>query len=63
MPYHKVWSLYLLLSSTMSYLPLEQKKKLLISTKKTAGMLTKIEKMIETDTYCGDIAQQINASI
>ena len=38
-------------------------KKLLLAVKKTQGTLTKITQMIEDDCYCGDIAQQINASI
>jgi DNA-binding FrmR family transcriptional regulator len=38
-------------------------KKLLLALKKSQGTLTKVTQMIEDDCYCGDIAQQINASI
>lgn len=38
-------------------------KKLLIATKKAQGTLEKVSKMIEDDVYCGDIGQQINATI
>lgn len=38
-------------------------KKLLISLKKTQWMINKIQEMIENDSYCVDIASQINASI
>jgi DNA-binding FrmR family transcriptional regulator len=38
-------------------------KKLLLAVKKSQGTLAKITQMIENDSYCGDIAQQINASI
>ena len=38
-------------------------KKLLLALKKSQGTLAKVTKMIEDDCYCGDIAQQINASI
>lgn len=38
-------------------------KKLLLALKKSQGTLTKVTQMIENDCYCGDIAQQINASI
>ncbi len=34
-----------------------------LNLKKTAGMLHKIERMIDDNTYCADVAQQINASI
>lgn len=34
-----------------------------LNLKKTAGMLNKIERMIDDNTYCADVAQQINASI
>ncbi|MDD2892011.1 MAG: metal-sensitive transcriptional regulator [Candidatus Gracilibacteria bacterium] len=39
------------------------KSKLLINLKKTRGLLETIEKMVEGDRYCMDIAQQINASL
>lgn len=38
-------------------------KKLLLSLKKSQGTLSKVMQMVEEDCYCGDIAQQINASI
>ncbi|MBP7773850.1 metal-sensing transcriptional repressor [Candidatus Gracilibacteria bacterium] len=38
-------------------------KKLLLSLKKAQGTLSKVSKMIEDDSYCGDIAQQINSSM
>ena len=38
-------------------------KKLLLALKKSQGTLAKVTQMIEDDCYCGDIAQQINASI
>lgn len=38
-------------------------KKLLLAIKKSQGTLSKVTQMIEEDCYCGDIAQQINASI
>jgi DNA-binding FrmR family transcriptional regulator len=34
-----------------------------LNLKKTAGMLHKIERMIDDNSYCADVAQQINASI
>lgn len=34
-----------------------------LNLKKTAGMLNKIERMIDENVYCADVAQQINASI
>ena len=37
------------------------KSKLLTNIKKTKGLLATIEKMVEDDRYCMDIAQQINA--
>lgn len=36
----------------------EQKKKTLINFKKAQSLLTKINKMVETDQYCIDIMQQ-----
>lgn len=36
---------------------------LVLNLKKSQGMLKKIDTMIEADEYCGDIAQQINATI
>ncbi len=41
----------------------ELQKKLLLAVKKAQGTLAKVNQMIEDDCYCGDIAQQINASI
>jgi DNA-binding FrmR family transcriptional regulator len=38
-------------------------KKILLSLKKSQGTLTKVAQMIEDNRYCGDISQQINASI
>lgn len=39
------------------------KAKLITSIKKSIWTLNKIISMIESDKYCADIAQQINASI
>lgn len=39
------------------------KRKLLTNLKKTRGLLETVEKMVENDRYCMDIAQQINASL
>ncbi|MDD5377184.1 MAG: metal-sensitive transcriptional regulator [Candidatus Gracilibacteria bacterium] len=39
------------------------KTKLLTNLKKTRGLIETIEKMVENDRYCMDIAQQINASL
>lgn len=39
------------------------KRKLLTNLKKTRGLLETIERMVEGDRYCMDIAQQINASL
>lgn len=39
------------------------KKKLLLAVKKTQGTLSKVTQMIEEDTYCADIGQQINAAL
>jgi len=41
----------------------ESYKSLVLSLKQAQGTLKKIETMLEQDVYCGDIAQQINASI
>jgi CsoR family transcriptional regulator, copper-sensing transcriptional repressor len=38
-------------------------KKLLLAVKKAQGTLSKVNQMIEDDCYCGDIGQQINATI
>ncbi len=38
-------------------------KKLLLAVKKAQGTLSKVNQMIEDDSYCGDIGQQINAAI
>lgn len=37
--------------------------KVRINLKKARGMLARIEKMIDEDRYCIDIAQQVNAAI
>jgi DNA-binding FrmR family transcriptional regulator len=42
---------------------LENKKAILLSIKKAAGTVKKVEKLIEDDIYCANIAQQINAAI
>ena len=39
------------------------KTKITLSIKKALGTLNKIIAMIESDAYCADIGQQINASI
>ena len=39
------------------------KKKLLLALKKTQGTLSKVNQMVEEDTYCADVGQQINAAI
>lgn len=39
------------------------KTKLLTNLKKTRGLLETIERMVQDDRYCMDIAQQINASL
>lgn len=39
------------------------KKKLLLALKKTQWTLAKVTQMVEEDTYCADIWQQINAAI
>lgn len=39
------------------------KKKLLLALKKTQGTLSKVTQMVEEDTYCADVGQQINAAI
>lgn len=39
------------------------KKKLLLALKKTQGTLAKVTQMVEEDTYCADVGQQINAAI
>ncbi len=39
------------------------KKDILLAIKKASGTIKKVEKMIEEDIYCADIAQQINAAI
>lgn len=38
------------------------KSKLLTNIKKTKGLLATIEKMVEEDYYCMEIAQQVNAA-
>jgi len=42
---------------------LDNKSEILLSIKKATGTIKKIEKMVEDDLYCADIAQQINAAI
>lgn len=39
------------------------KSKLLTNLKKTRGLIETIERMVQDDRYCMDIAQQINASL
>lgn len=39
------------------------KKDITLAIKKASGTIKKIEKMVEDDVYCADIAQQINAAI
>lgn len=39
------------------------KDKISLSIKKAMGTLTKVQKMIDDDVYCADIAHQINASM
>lgn len=41
----------------------EQKQKALLSTKKARGTLNKVFNLIELDTYCPDIIQQIDSVI
>lgn len=40
-----------------------QKIKTLLSTKKASGTLNKVIKLIETDQYCPEIIQQVDAAI
>jgi CsoR family transcriptional regulator, copper-sensing transcriptional repressor len=42
---------------------LDNKSEILLSIKKAVGTIKKVEKMIEDDVYCANIAQQINAAI
>jgi len=42
---------------------LDNKPEILLSIRKAAGTIKKIEKMVEEDVYCADIAQQVNAAI
>lgn len=39
------------------------KKKFVTNVRKVKGLLETIEKMVEEDRYCVDIAQQVNAAI
>lgn len=39
------------------------KKKVLTNVRKTKGLLETIEKMLEDDRYCMDVAQQVNAAL
>jgi DNA-binding FrmR family transcriptional regulator len=39
------------------------KDKINLSIKKAVGTLTKVQKMIDDDVYCADIAHQINAAM
>lgn len=39
------------------------KKKFVTNIRKTKGLLEAIEKMVEEDRYCVDIAQQVNAAL
>lgn len=42
---------------------IDQKVKATIATKKAQGTLTKVLKMVETDQYCPDVIQQVDAII
>ena len=42
---------------------IHSKDKIQLNIKKAIGTLTKIQKMIDEDVYCADIAHQINASM
>lgn len=42
---------------------LDNKPEILLSVRKAMGTIKKVEKMIEEDVYCANIAQQINAAI
>lgn len=42
---------------------IQRKDKIELNIKKAIGTLTKVQKMIEDDVYCADIAHQINASM
>jgi DNA-binding FrmR family transcriptional regulator len=42
---------------------IHSKDKINLSIKKAIGTLTKVQKMIDDDLYCADIAHQINASM
>ena len=39
----------------------ENKKRVLLAVKKAQGILGKITDMVEADTYCLDVVQQVNA--
>jgi len=41
----------------------ENKQAISLAIKKASGTLKKIEKMVQDDVYCADIAQQVNAVI
>ena len=42
---------------------LHNKDKVQLSIKKALGTLQKVQKMVDDDVYCADIAHQINASM
>jgi DNA-binding FrmR family transcriptional regulator len=42
---------------------IHSKDKINLSIKKAIGTLIKVQKMIDDDLYCADIAHQINASM
>lgn len=58
---HRYNSSFLLISNEA--MQGDDKKAILLSIKKAAGTIKKVEKMAEDDIYCADIAQQINATI
>ncbi len=39
------------------------KKKFITNIRKTKGLLEAIEKMVDEDRYCVDVAQQVNAAL
>ena len=41
----------------------EAKKKVLLSLKKARGTIEKLIELVESDAYCIDVAQQVNAAM
>ena len=41
----------------------DYKTKILSNIKKTRGLMDTIQKMLEEDRYCMDVAQQVNAAL